>query len=127
MDGHWCHRRRAAGPGRVGRAGARGQPTELSLDDGDECSCDALVGAVRCGGGVEDGDRVAGWKGGGGEGCGGGEGGLVASVAEQPIFRLSPEKMSFNLRVSVTHCLRAHSTHSYSNSNNLTQRPSCAP
>ena len=36
VDGHWCHRWRAAGPGCVRRAGARGQPAELSLDDGDE-------------------------------------------------------------------------------------------
>ena len=82
MDGHWCHRWRAAGPGRVRRAGARGQPAKLSLDDGDECSCDALVGAVRGRGGIGDGDCVAGWAGGSGEGCGdGSEGGLVAVAA----------------------------------------------
>ena len=68
------------GPGRVGRAGARGQPTELSLDDGDEHPCPALVGAVCGGGGVRDGDCVAGREGGCGEGCG--EGGLVR-VSEQ--------------------------------------------
>ena len=44
----------------------------------DECSWDALVGAVCSGGGVGHGDGVAGRAGGCGEGCGdGGEGGLV--------------------------------------------------
>ena len=82
MDGHWCHRGCAARLGCVGSAGARGQPAELSLDDGDEHPRAALVGAVCCGGGVRDGDCVAGREGSGGEGCGdGGEGGLVAIAA----------------------------------------------
>ena len=82
MDGHRCHGGRAAGPGHVGGAGACAQPAKLSLDDGDEHPCAALVGAVRGGGGVRNGDCVAGWAGGCGEGCGdGGEGGLVAIAA----------------------------------------------
>ena len=82
MDGGGRSGGRAAGPGRVRGAGARGQPAEFSLDDGDECSWDALVGAVCSGGGVGHGDGVAGRAGGCGEGCGdGGEGGLVTLSA----------------------------------------------
>jgi putative ABC transport system permease protein len=73
-------RRPAAGPGRIGGAGACGQPAELPLDHGFAGAAGAAAGAVRCRGAGGHGDGLGGRASGCGAGCGvGGEGGLVGS------------------------------------------------
>ncbi len=90
LDGRGRRRRPAAGAGRVGGAGACGQPAELSLDHGFAGAAGAPAGAVRRRGAGGHGDGLGRRAGGCGAGCGvGGEGGLVR-VATAPTCSQCP-------------------------------------